>query len=374
MENPTIYNKSIENIKELWAAVQKKKEKGEDPTQIINEFKKDIQDARLKSAAMPSYYIMTLNMGGKAKRDGRVLLSSFIMRTCFSSIIFCQEIPGYFERDVVDHCGTSGYDFVKSDQQNHAAILWQNEAFDGSQDGLKTTDNAIRKIRDRVSYTTDLFGRIVMTKLTCRKTSDDVLAVSWHGPHMGYNKDDKINTFNGLVTFLHEVCKENKIPSFLIGGDFNMNTLHDEHELGKIVLEPTREENEPLKVHAVGYELSPRQEERATNINYIKFKDNFVFFSKTNKITVSWVRPFEIEDPKATTSDLTEGAYASVQSEMATSNVTQVEDALDHDPIIGVLQFLPGTAETTETRNEGATEVRQSLLPAFEKLTTDSDK
>ncbi|XP_078351734.1 uncharacterized protein LOC144636402 [Oculina patagonica] len=369
MEDPTIYNKSFESITNLWHAVEKTIQEGKDPTQIINKYKKDIQDARLKSAETPSYFIMTINMGGKAKRDDRVLLSSTIMRTCFSSIIFCQEIPGHFARDVVKNCGRSGYGFAKTDQQNHAAILWQIKDFDGSTYGLKTTDTAITRIRERVQYTTDLFGRIVMVKLTCRKTSDVMLAVSWHGPHrnLGYTENDKINAFNGLITFLHEVCKENDIPSFLIGADFNLDTLDDNLEPGKNVLNVPREENEAIKVCVVRYELSPRQEKRATNRNYIRNKDNFVFFSKDNKIKVSWVRPFEIEDPTVATAasdfgDLTEGAYANVQSEMAGSKVAQVEEVLDHNPIIGVLQFLSGPAETRKER------AKKSLSTLFKKL------
>lgn len=391
MEDPTIY---ITDLKDTCLAVKKKEQDGEDPTQIINEFKKAIQDARLKSAKTPSYFIMTINMGGNAKRDDRVFLSSSIMRTCFSSIIFCQEYPGNFERDVVTNCGTSGYgcersNLIKHDHtksKNHAAILWLMEDFEGSTAGLKTTDSwdkSITEISKKVQFTTDLLQKIILVKLTCRKSSDDVLAVSWHGPHsnQGYTNVDKRNAFNGLITFLHEVCKEKNIPSFLIGGDFNLDTLSDDLEPGENVLKQSKqqpgektEEREAMKVSVASYELSPRQEERATKKNYIPNKDNFVIFSKDNKIRVSWIRPFEIEDPtdsESTTSDLTEEAYENVKSEMANSKVTQVEQALDHDPIIGVLQFLSGPAET---RNEEEVEIKQDLLPVFEEKLTLGEK
>lgn len=349
MDDPTIY---LKTINDFWVAVRKKEQEGEDPTQIINEYKKAIQDAPLISAEMPSYYIMTINMGGKAKRDDRVLLSSTIMRTCSSSVIFCQEIPGHFERDVVKKCGTSDYGYAK---EGHAAIIWRMEDFDGSTDGLETTDTSIREISDV------LMGRIVMVKLTCRKSSDVVLAVSWHGPYTRYAVDERFNVFDRLITFLQEVCDENDIPSFLIGGSFNLNTS------GEQFMKVT----EAIKASVASYELSPRQAKMATNKNYIPYKDNFVFFSKDNKITVSWARPFEIEDPsEATTSDVTESAYADVQSEMASGEVAQVEEALDHDPIIGKLQFLSGPEET---RNKGEAEIKQNLLPAFKKLAV-SDK
>ena len=44
---------------------------------------------------------MTVNMNGKAKADERrALLSEIISRT-ESSLVFCQELPGYFKGDVV---------------------------------------------------------------------------------------------------------------------------------------------------------------------------------------------------------------------------------------------------------------------------------
>ena len=333
MEDPTIYLKSLEGVN--WLTVDEKKEEG-----IINEVKKNIQEARLKSATIPSYFIMTINMHGKAKRDDRVLLLMNIMRTYFSSIIFCQEIPGNFERDIVDKCGTLGYDYVKTSNAE-AAVLWRTEDFVGSTDGLKLTDRSIIKIREKVKleHTTEyLPQRFAMVQLTRCNSSESVLAVSWHGPHTGcHKKVGKPSTFNGLITFLKKVCEKKNIPSFVIGGDFNLNTLDDSPDglkLGKHVAVPS-------------YELSPRQRQRSTEaLSYIPHKDNFVFlynkFSKLH-VTVSWTRPFEIEDPsKANTSDLTEGGHTNVQSEMASG---QVEDALDHDPIIGVLELLPAKTE-----------------------------
>ena len=336
MQDPTVYIKSIEEIEDFWCAVQKTREGGDLQvvTNMINEYKKNIQEARLKSAETPSYFIMTINMEGRAKRDDRVLLLKIIMSTYFSSIIFCQETPGHFERDIVDTCGTFGYDFVKNEK--NAAVLWRTEEFESSTEGLKTTDRSIIQIRDRVKYTTELLSRIAMVKLTCRNCSETVLAVSWHGPHRGYDKTvGKPNAFNGLTTFLQEICREKNIPTFIIGGDFNLDTLDDELTLGDKVSVPV-------------YELSRRQlkrfKERST---YIPHKDNFVFLYGGN-ITVSWTRPFEIEDPNIEiedpntgTSDLTEGGYEDIQSKMASGKVSQVEEALDHDPVIGVLQFLP---------------------------------
>ncbi|KAJ7333133.1 hypothetical protein OS493_018309 [Desmophyllum pertusum] len=325
MEDPTIYLKSLEGVD----TVDEKKEEG-----IINEVKKDIQEARLKSATIPSYFIMTINMHGKAKRDDRVLLLMNIMSTYFSSIIFCQEIPGHFVKDIVDKCGTLGYDHVKTSNYE-AAVLWRTEDFVGSTVGLKLTDRSIIKIRERVKLehkSECLPQRFAMVQLTRCNSSESVLAVSWHGPLKGFRKVERPIAFNGLTTFLKEVCKENKIPSFVIGGDFNLNTLDDSPDGLKL--------GEDVAVSS--YELSPRQKQRSTASNYIPHKDNFVFL-KGNTLKVSWTRPFEIEDPrKATASDLTEGGHTNVQSEMASG---RVEDALDHDPIIGVLELLSAKTE-----------------------------
>ncbi|XP_078381511.1 uncharacterized protein LOC144664280 [Oculina patagonica] len=252
MQDPTVYLKCIEEII-LWEDVMKKKRDGEDPQPIIREYKKNIQDARLKSAELPSYFIMTINMEGKAKRDDRVLLLSIIMSTYYSSVIFCQETPGHFERDIVNACGTFGYGYFKN--ENSAAVLWRTEDFESSTDGLKPTDRSMIQIRDKVKTevndTTELLSRIAMVKLTCRKSSETVLAVSWHGPHRGHSKTiGKPQVFNGLTTFLQEVCKAKNIPTFLIGGDFNLNTLDDELSLGKNVSVPV-------------YELSHRQMKRS---------------------------------------------------------------------------------------------------------------
>ena len=104
------------------------------------EFKKAVQDARLKSASCPSYFIMTINMNSPKSgvTEKRRRFVSIIMRSFFSSIIFCQETPGCFEKKVVTECGTSGYDYVKNG--SHSAVFWRKEDFDGETKGLETSD------------------------------------------------------------------------------------------------------------------------------------------------------------------------------------------------------------------------------------------
>ena len=167
-----------------------------------------------------------------------------------------------------------------------------------------------------------LLSRIAMVKLTPKASKESVLAVSWHGP---YKSKNKMNAFKSLTTFLAEVIKEKGIPSYIIGGDFNLDTL--EAELPKDAVVST-------------YELSPRQSKKQEESGrYISHKDNFIWFPN-NKLIVRYVRPFLFQDEGTTTSDLNKEDQTKVKGEMANATTT---DMLDHDPIIGVIEFTSST-------------------------------
>ena len=128
------------------------------------------------------------------------------------------------------------------------------------------------------------------------------------------------------TTFLAKVIEEKWIPSYIIGGDFNLNTLGI--ELADNVVVPS-------------YELSPRQKtQQQKSSKYIAFKDNFVFYPSM-KLRVPHVRPFLFEDRETPNSDLTREDQKKVEKEVANATNTPVDPTkmLDHDPIIGVLQF-----------------------------------
>ncbi|KAK3753397.1 hypothetical protein QZH41_002217 [Actinostola sp. cb2023] len=298
-------------------------------------------------------------------RNDRVLLAKTITKNFFSSIIFCQETPGHFKRDFVDVIGIQGeYSHVpKSKSEHEAAVLWRTEDFDGTTDGLNTSDTTIIAIRDKVNKTYDaspLLSRIAMVKLTPRNSDVfSVLAVSWHGPHTGCTDKDRV--LHGLLAFLKEVCKKEKIPSFIIGGDFNLNTQ-------EVQLDKTVETN----VVIPGYELSPRQKTKGGHGNYISYKDNFVFYSEDRKLNVIGTKPFEIEDPndESTTSDLKED-YSNVQSDI--DDKWKVAELLDHDPIIGVLQFGI-SVKTDEFTTSDLQEVTKDLSKDFEKCTVSDSR
>ncbi|XP_078352714.1 uncharacterized protein LOC144637513 [Oculina patagonica] len=319
-------------FQEFLEYVKKQIKEGYDPDAIVKQkefidFNKSIQDGRLKSASTPSHFIMTINMNSPAKGTGiaekRRKLLSIIMRSFFSAIIFCQELPGCFESEVVAYCGTLGYDHVKTGKES--AVMWRKEDFNRSTEGPETKDTWIRELRDKLPDASELLSRVAMVKLTSTTSAETVLAVSFHGSHKA-KKDAKKGAFGSLNTFLAEIIKEKEITSYVIGGDFNLNTL--ELELLKDVVVPN-------------YELSPRQKQaQASSDRYIAYKDNFVLYPYT-KIRVSWTRPFHFEDEETATSDLSKEDHVKAQDEMAKGTDTPPEttDMLDHDAIIGVLEF-----------------------------------
>lgn len=296
----------------------------------FTEFKKSIQDARLKSASSPSYFITTINMNSleTGVTDKRRKFISILFRSFFSAVIFCQELPGYFEEQVVAECGTAGYKYVKNG--NHSAVIWREEDFEGETEGLETTDTWIRELRNSSgSDASQLLSRIAMVKLTSKSSKESVLAVSWHG-----RRHSTQSEFKSLTTFLAEVIEKKEIPSYIIGGDFNLITL--DMELAK-------------DVAVSSYEMSPRQKAREQKSGtYIPYKDNFVTYPN-KKLRVSYVRPFLFEDEESVTSDLSKEDQGKVQQEMAnaTDKPPKATDMLDHDPIIGVLKFTSSGAVKT---------------------------
>ena len=176
-----------------------------------------------------SYPIMTINMNGekgKGFEDKRRVLINSIIKSFPVSLIFCQELPGKFETEVVEKCGYGHYEYASTG--NEAAVVWYSGAFTGAWRCVKSTNSSIerivnwlRKSRSDVDVS-EASTRSAMVKLTSVGTGTSFLAVSWHGPWSGKEKTDK--AFHGLICFLREVCKKESLSSFVIGGDFNFNT------------------------------------------------------------------------------------------------------------------------------------------------------
>lgn len=156
----------------------------------LYEFRKAIQDARLKNASTPWALTMTVNMNGPASirgsTDDRWMLLTLIVHNVFPSLIFCQELPGCFEDKVVEKWRTGGsYKYVKNEKQ--APVLWLVEEF--NDEPVKTSFvkivEELKRKRSDVEVS-DVGSRIALVKL--RKKGEEAsscqpfLAASWHGP------------------------------------------------------------------------------------------------------------------------------------------------------------------------------------------------
>ena len=313
-------------------------EKSEIQPKMI-EFREDIQNAGLKRYDVPSYFVMTVNMSGKTKKgyaSTRRTLISIIMRTFFASVIFCQELPDVFKEEVVNKCGTRGYDFVRTGKE--AAVMWIKEKFRGRRLNDKTLAQITERLQKKRSDvdTSEVRTRTSMVLLSAKDTkgsnSPCFLAVSWHGPKNKVSLEQRKRAYKGLICFLQEICKQFQkkgklVRNVIIGGDFNLNTC-------------TLEDLDLVNGEAVGnYELSCRGMEASGS--YIPYKDNFVFFNYPppydGSINVSYLRAFEFENSVYLGNDLTENDQNEVDTLVPRD---ERKDLLDHDPIIGLLQFF----------------------------------
>ena len=304
-----------------------------------------IQKGRLKCKPF-SYWAMTINMNGKSTGRGtannRRTLLSIIIRNVVAGVMFCQELPDRFEEVITD--GTWGV--VRKEKK--AAVVWCKEDFDsGSVEGLERIwEELALSSPDEVSK---LRLRLAMVKLTSQKTERcpgrlTFLAASWHGPYRKYNVYQRKKFLDILTQFLRKVSeKEGNIP-FIIGGDFNVNTLDVALSDDMVVPNP---------------QLSPRDESREREPRYIPHKDNFIYLSKAGKLALSveWSRNFDFVDNEEleVANDLSEEDQKSVDAMKAERG--QATDVLDHDPVFGVLKLQQ-------------LDPVQNLMMKFEELST----
>lgn len=289
--------------------------------ETVIEHKKAIEDKYLKCTSS-SYGIMTFNMDRNKKCEANAnKRKELIISTieCFpASVIFCQELPGKFKKEVVEKCG---YEFAFTGTE--AAVMWRGSNFDS--DPVKGTDSSITEIVERLQRkdsgvdVSEVSTRTNMVKLTSRSTGASFLAVSWHGPWNapGGGKrtlESKQKAFNGLICFLCEVCKKKELSSFIIGGDFNLDTTKVDSR---------------KDVTISGYELCTRDKKRvepnpAGGGPFVPYKDTFIVSvtvpsgkRPTGDITVSSVRPRDFENKSS-----------------------EEETLLDHVPVVGVLELV----------------------------------
>jgi hypothetical protein len=256
----------------------------------------------------PSHPIMTINMNGKSEAEERRKLLIAILQSFSSAIVFCQEPFGYFEMLIPESCIA-----VKNEDQ--AAVIWSTKHFKGSDERFKTTNKEIIRIHDQIcgkeAAGSEILSRITMVKLTSKQNkTESTLAVSFHGPHR-LGKEVKHDVFFNLLAFLKVVITENGISSYIIGGDFNINTL----EVANL----------PQKVAVHSYTPSSRSQTKAKEkTNFISYKDNFIYYPDTI-LNVDSIAVYML-------------------------NTTE-ETLLDHDPVVGNLRFIAQTKESSQTKD-----------------------
>ena len=165
------------------------------------------------TSAMPSYSVMTVNMNGSGKPSERRDLSSKIIRANQPSLVFCQELPNCFERDVVRKCkGTCDYDFLFTDKET--AVMWSKNDFCG-----EPVDAAVKRrsfdamvaSQNFRHHVNGIIGRTAVVRLTTKGAEAcTVLAVSWHGPHSATRLEKKQEVLKALILFLYEICRVTK--------------------------------------------------------------------------------------------------------------------------------------------------------------------
>ena len=282
-------------------------------------------EERVTERVKANYHIITINMKGDNYGKGtterrRHRIVSFLKLSSIP-VVFCQELPDKFETEIVEKCGYGDYDYTYTGKES--AVMWRLKDFDG--DPVEGTDTSITKIVERLQRTrsdvdvSEVRTRTAMVKLTSRKTGASFLAVSWHGPWYRKNETDKLKTFKGLICFLDEVCtcEEVNLSSFIIGGDFNLDTSK-----GNVV-----EVAEEYGATISSYKLCTRGEERQLlprrpGHPFVFYKDNFIAsvpsdkYPMTGNIRVFWEQALEFK------------SYESSGKEL-----------LDHVPVVGVLEL-----------------------------------
>ena len=175
------------------------------------------------------YSLMTVNMNGKTKPDERRALLSKIITSSGSSLVFCQELPDCFEKDVVRKCGTCVYDFDFARTGKEAAVMWSEAHFYGEPVDVAFKTRILAKVVASHNFFCDvseITTRTAVVKLTSKSEACSFLAVSWHGPSK-MRLENKREVLKALILFLQEICRKKNVSSIIVGGDFNLNTLDE---------------------------------------------------------------------------------------------------------------------------------------------------
>ena len=190
------------------------------------------------------YQFMTINMAciraykASAEEIRKPIIST--IKRSSASLIFCQEAPANFKKGVVKQCGNdrSAYNFVPQDIHKKAkhkvkvAVMWRETDFEGQEVDLTTP--SITKIKERLKHEKSVaevtsmvqvsMERSAMVKLTSRGTiKASFLAVSWYRPKE-VDEAEASKAFYDLICFVREVCENENLSWFIIGGDLIFDT------------------------------------------------------------------------------------------------------------------------------------------------------
>jgi len=288
-----------------------------------------------------SFGIMTINMNGDGGTAGerRNLIVSTIKRSP-ASVIFCQEVPGSFEK--VATCGNDGpsYKFVRPNiffsgpndfrrrKLSKVAVMWRETDFQGKEVDLE--DSSIKEIVERLGKdpnvdVSEIRTRTAMVKLRCKTTKVSFLAVSWHGPRCRMRNatttkelEPALKRLDGLVWFSREVCEKEKLSSFIIGGDFNLITS---------IVDLTQYKG--VTVWAP-YELCARDEKRLAEALQQK-PGQFCFIPYKDTFIVSVTVP---SDKRLMAEDITVPLAAPLEPKNERSKIP----LLDHEPVFKLVR------------------------------------
>ena len=246
--------------------------------------------------------ILTIDMNEpslqKATDPQKRTLLSVILQLYPSALIFCQEVPENFEEVVP----ADKADFeIDTKNEKSTAVIWATEQFTSGKGRI--LEKKLKKEFGEEIESGILRSRMSMVKLaSTEEPTNTTLAVSYHGPHTEWDKEKKIDLLTRLLTFLNEAKEEeNDVHSFIVGGDFNLNTT--EPKIDNLC--------DNVKVAIGEYNLSKRAEtKREKNRRYIPYKDNFFW---STGITINRIKAKEFEEFKE----------------------------FDHDPVVGDLVLQP---------------------------------
>ena len=238
----------------------------------------------------PLFSVLTINMKslslGNAEHQKTLL--SVILQLYPSAIIFCQEPPENFVYVVPSTaCCTPVKDKATT------AVVCAAEQFNTTE--LKETEGILEEILDTMKEDNKLRSRLSMVRLTTTaEPTKSTLAVSYHGPHVakGLTNERKSALSLRLLRWLHKIkAEENDIDSFIVGGDFNLDTTElDMKELSDHVKVGRKEKNK----------------EKSTS-----YKDNFFWSTESTIHNIKALKGSPKNSP------------------------------FDHDPVVGELVFQP---------------------------------